>query len=113
MPWFFVQKAVPSPHESLTVIAKGHWFTNENIAELLDADPYNFAYEKATPGQVKKVLEKKDRRHLLIRFRSGTRKGEKSAARRLRRKVIYVTLGQIKRGPYIPVLHRQKPSDVR
>ena len=113
MPWFFVKNAIPSPHESLTIIAKGLWFTNADIAELLGDDPYNFPYEKATPGQVKKALKNKDRKHLLVRFYTGTPKGEKSAARRLRRKVLYVPFSRLKSGPYIPVLHFHKPSDVR
>lgn len=39
MPWFFVKNAIPSPHESLTIIAKGKWYTNANIAELYEEDP--------------------------------------------------------------------------
>ena len=112
MPWFFVKNAIPSPHESLTVIAKGNWFTNADIAELYNADPYNFPYEKATPGQVKKLLKNRDKRHLLIRFRAGTLRGEKSAARRLRLKVIYVSAGELERGPQIPEFRFRKPSDV-
>jgi len=112
MPWFFVKSAIPSPHESLTIIAKGLWFTNADIAELLGEDPYDFPYEKATPGEVKKALKNRDRRHMLIRFRTGTLKGEKSAARRLRKKVLHVSISELKRGAYIPVFHLQKPSDV-
>ena len=112
MPWFHVHRAVPSPQESLCLVAKGKWYTNEDIAALQEEDPFNFPYENATKTQVKKAFGSRVKNKVLVKFRTGTLKGEKGAARRLRDRVLYMSLSQIKNAAFIPEFHISKPSDV-